>query len=590
MVPSGPPLSILGTECSDCKPAPLVVPQTIGEHQPLPCAADTSKLPPISPILCQGAQQLITPVTHARRTRSTLENAVFKGTFSIVYNDEAIKLAEDSCSVLRGFCAHFRRLPHIVSHNPVLKEKLKAANRLSSGNIDSNLEAMVRRGDSQAEALASEIVAVLSYLLDCFATPSSLVIPPPTMFEKIKSSIPQKSNQAKGEPVNLELLLSERVDTDVLDLHSRNLSDADLTTLASLLSSSPPHDVPIRMLNLHSNRLTNASLPHLKSILSTLTSLRAIDLSHNKFKGAPLLNGIKNLVTQHPTLRYLAYLNNSPGPDGLDQLYKMFKDSPVLREVDLGWKSLSKDDPATAVTDVPDRPLSPSTSSGVAPFPSSSSSSTGLVSPPLEDHHMIWPSAVDIAAQASIGACKSVLVSPNRRDITKFKGGNKHNANLQWEPMVSTTDPQAFRYAIRLQCVKPDDEIYVGWAPRGMEANALDEYQKSGAYLSRNGVILCPQGKPVKTLALSAARSTGFGFMRTTYHPAQSSIIYEASHNGSAWELLCTYENMPAEPVMIPTIAFHHQGSRISLLDSPIHLIPYNKEKHSWKSIWQHGH
>src|SRR3989338_10018799 len=75
MVPSGPPLSILGTECSVCKPAPLVVPQTIGEHQPLPCAADTSKLPPISPILCQGAQQLITPVTHARRTRSTLENA-----------------------------------------------------------------------------------------------------------------------------------------------------------------------------------------------------------------------------------------------------------------------------------------------------------------------------------------------------------------------------------------------------------------------------------------------------------------------------------------------------------------------------------
>ena len=386
-----------------------------------------------------------------------------------------------------------------------------------------------------------------------------------------------------------------------LDMHGKSLKDQDLSQLVSLLLATPEAQQRFNTLKLNKNRLTNECATDLCVILQTFKTLTSLDLSDNKFKGTAIPKLIHSITTSHPSLTRIVYIGNHPGPDGLEWLGKSFQESHRLESLNLGWKILSKERLQMSTESSPDRhratyPLPSSDSPLLAPaderssdpITSASSSTQAVIDPESADNRFAPRAVGGLPAQSLIGRCKYAVVSPDGTSLSKFKGGHKYNANVQWEPTPSPDSLSAYSYTVKV-VVAEKKEIYIGWAPRDMEPMATNEYQKIGAYLSNTGSLICSDGSPGFG-SFEKPPAGGYKHIRTTYDIVQRTICFEASTDTETWHPLCLLSGVPAQTLLVPTVVLGREGAQIQLIGSVFDLLPYTRDKHSWKSIWVHGH
>ena len=245
------------------------------------------------------------------------------------------------------------------------------------------------------------------------------------------------------------------VEGDCLDLHASGLRDEDLNRLVVLLGVNHDSDGLDRFqrLKLNENKLTNNSAQSILKILRALPSLTSLDVSQNKFKGTPIPKALQSILSEKRNLARITYIANHPGPDGLDRLAKMFRDSPHLASLDFGWKCLTKETPFAPAASTPEEKCVLDSAFESCP---SSSSSTSIGSdlsesgPTTDEARFASRFTGGIPAQCQIGRCKNAVVSPDRSYLSKFKGGNKYNANVQWIPTSSPDDESIFSYCVKI--------------------------------------------------------------------------------------------------------------------------------------------
>lgn len=136
--------------------------------------------------LLSAIGKILAPVNRTGKTQAFLEHAVFKGTFSLVYNSDALKLAGEALACLRLISSRFLNQSQPVAgeiENAIAISKLLCATEThvapSLKTVPlTNFEKFILSGDPICHEFATAVVSTLTLLLEASLSTPDLKLSP----------------------------------------------------------------------------------------------------------------------------------------------------------------------------------------------------------------------------------------------------------------------------------------------------------------------------------------------------------------------------------------------------------------------------